>query len=344
MTRNVATITVVVISLLLPIAALAQDVPCSACGPGDHWIDTCQTGQDQIADNGALIGIDTTLDCQADTSLVMMSCSGSPLIITRSDPRDDSANFPGQSAADSHLDVIDTEIVSLCLTGGGLTLVAGLGQGQGGVLGQSLGTIVESSSDPKTANSFFDVFFEVDLGQGNYAYNQTALRISIDINCVPPQAEYIHPTGCLQLFSSPIAGQGTNVANLVSAEHHVYLSAQSTCCLTDGQCLLTTQSQCEDQGGTIHPGADCSTTGACCLSDGTCSVITAECCADLGGTYKGNQTDCISTTCDAVVPPTTTPTTPTPPCGTGAAGGATAALLCTILGWGAMKSRRTRRW
>jgi hypothetical protein len=207
--------------------AAAQGEPCSQCGPGPHWVDICGAGQDQIANQGAVVGIDMDLDCVEDISLVLRPCAvpNDLLIIDRSDPRDDSQNFPGLRPVDGHLDVIDTEIISMCLTGGGITLRAGAGQQQGpGILAPSLGAIAEQPGDPTRAESFFDVFFEVDLGGGMYVYNQTPLRIEVGpegITCVPPQADYIKPEGCFPLYTSPIPGQGMLVANLVTADHSV---------------------------------------------------------------------------------------------------------------------------
>ena len=315
-------------------------VPCSDCGPGAHWVDTCGAGQDRITDQGALVGIDTTLNCQPDTNLVMGSCA--ILVINRSDPLDDSANFAGLRAVDGHLDVIDTEIVSMCLTGGGVTLVAGAGQGQGAVLAPSLGAIAEQPGDNEVAESFFDVFFEVDLGGGAYAYNQTALRIQIDINCVPPQAEYLHPTGCLELYTSPVPGQGINVANLVSAEHHVHPNEAAACCAQNGTCAMATQSACEGQGGTLHPGADCDTTGACCLDDGLgCVEATEQCCQDLGGQYQGGGSACLGDGNDNRIDDACEG------CGAGlCGGGAGGMLLPMMLAMGGMKiglSRARRR-
>jgi hypothetical protein len=135
---------------------------------------------------------------------------------------DDSHFFPGLRPLDGHNDVIDTEIRSMCLTENGYTLRVGAGQQHGpGVLAASRGAIAELPTDDTMAASFFDVFFEVELGGGVYVYNQTALRISSTIDCVPPQADYIHPTGCLPLYTSPIPGQGIRVANLTSAVHRV---------------------------------------------------------------------------------------------------------------------------
>jgi len=162
-----------------------------------------------------------------DVNLILWPCAvpDNLAIINRSAPRDDSQNFPGLRPVDGHLDVIDTEIISMCLTGGGYTLRAGLGQG--GVISRSLGAVAEQPGNPTLAESFFDVFFEVQTPQGPL-YNQTPLRLAAVINCVPPKAAYIHPTGCLPLFTSPIPGQGMHVANLVTAQHNVNIPITPT--------------------------------------------------------------------------------------------------------------------
>ncbi len=209
----------------IPVYLPAQDTPCSECGPGSHWVDTCSEGQDQMASNSALVGIDINLDCLVDFNLILTPCADPDnlLIIDRSDPLDDSTNFSGTRDVDQHLDVIDTEIVSMCLTNGLVTLKVGQGQG-GGITQQSLGAIAEQSNDDTLAESFFDVFFEVD-GFANLLYNQTALRLSVGqslIDCVPPQTTYLHPTGCIPLYTSPTVGEGVLVANLIDAQHIVF--------------------------------------------------------------------------------------------------------------------------
>jgi hypothetical protein len=120
-----------------------------------------------------------------------------------------------------HLDVIDTEILAMELKGGGYTLRAGAGQGEGAPLTATKGTIVEQASDPTLADSFFDVFFEVELPGGGYAYNQTPLRVSSVIDCVPPESDYIHPDQPITLYDSPVVGQGNIVARIISARHRV---------------------------------------------------------------------------------------------------------------------------
>ena len=158
--------------LLFATIVAAQQDPCDECGPGPHWIGQCATGQVDMP-SGAVVGIDLNLDCKTDTSLVL---SGSTTV-KHSDPLDDSVQFPGSSMSDDYLDVIDTEVVSMNLMGIGVALIAGAGLGQGGVLAPSLGAIIEQQADPALADSFFDIFFEVDLGGGTYAYNQIALTL-----------------------------------------------------------------------------------------------------------------------------------------------------------------------
>ena len=220
------------------------DSSCEDCGPGPHWVDQCPGGMDHMP-SGALVGIDMDLDCLPDISLVL---SG-PVFVSRSNPRDDSQMYPGVAPIDGHLEVIDTEIISMSLSGGGgVTLTAGGGYGQGGVLARSLGTIVEKQSDPKLADSFFDVFFEVNLGGGVYVYNHTPMRVSSVIDCVPPNARYVHPIGCLALYNSPTPGQGREVARLVTADHDTYPEPEA-CCFRDGSCMDAIPAECVAQGG-----------------------------------------------------------------------------------------------
>ena len=215
-TRVVLVITV--LFGLFVCSAFAQE-PCEACGAGDHWVDTCSGGVDVIEDQGAIIGIDLDLDCAEDASMTLFPCPEStPLTINRSDPLDDSMNFPGLRPIDGHLDVIDTEIVQMCLTGGGFTLIVGAGLGQGGVLAPSYGAIAELPSSPDSAESFFDVFLEIQIPGGLFLYNQFPLRLETEIFCVPPDdAVYLYPTDCIPLYT--VTGQ--HVANLIRAEHRV---------------------------------------------------------------------------------------------------------------------------
>lgn len=200
-----------VIALAVSLASLTPDrasaVP--VCGPGSHWIDSCPAGTDSLSNTSVLVELDEVGgDCVKDLTVTL---SG-PTEIVRQAASDDSANFPGTRPVDAHLDVIDTEIVSMSLTGGSFTLRVGAGGGP--ALSASQGAVAEQSGDPTLGDSFFDVFFEIDDGINLY-YNQSALRLEAVIPQYPPDP--IHPPNpvlCLDLFSAPSGGFDTGI-NLV---------------------------------------------------------------------------------------------------------------------------------
>lgn len=161
-------------------------------GPGDHWVESCMGGQDTFTKVLASARVDITLDCQADTTL---PGSGSAVIL-RNDPSDDSRNYPGSRPTDGHLDVIDTEILSLSLICSGATIVAGAGQGQGGVLPASPGVIAEETADSALAESFFDCYLEAHIN-GQYVYNYIPIRLQASIDRFPPYGQTYSFTGCI---------------------------------------------------------------------------------------------------------------------------------------------------
>jgi hypothetical protein len=176
------------------------------------------------------------------------------LVIDRTDPLERSINFPWVGVVDGHNDVIDTEIISMCLTAEGFTLRAGAGQGQGAVISPSLGTIFEIPGDPRMGWSFFHVYFEFDLGGGTYVYNHEPMIIEARIDCVPPRAGYIHFEDCLPLYDSPQPG-GEPVALLTRAQHIVYPpppQIQRVCCIDDF-CMLMTMEDCFMDHGYFQP-------------------------------------------------------------------------------------------
>ncbi|MFQ5518182.1 MAG: hypothetical protein ACE5E8_11485, partial [Acidimicrobiia bacterium] len=214
--------------------------PCAECGPGAHFIDQppCPAGgsdQDTI-DTGALVGIDLNGDCLADTSVVLGGIS----TIGKVGPLDDSAQFPGLRPVDNHTDVVDTEIIAMRLSGGGVSMIAGAGLGAN-ALAASLGAVAEQPGNAAAADSFFDVFFEVSGGGlGGPAYNQTPINVATVIDCLPPKGRYIHIQGCTPIFDSPVPGVGTQVGNLVSARHFTF----PECCLPDGTCTAMATKLC----------------------------------------------------------------------------------------------------
>jgi hypothetical protein len=193
-----------------------------SCGPGPHWIDSCAGITDDVMESGALVGVNfvlTNCNLPAEQNITL---SG-PVTVQRLGSHDiEVADSYCPATVDGHLDVIPTEIVSMNLTGSGYTLIAG--HQAAPELQQSIGYVVEKPDDNTLGCSFFDVFFKV-ITPGGTLYNQTPLRLQATIDKVPPTATYI-PTEmiCLALYTSPIYGQGTHMANLVQAQHNVYVS------------------------------------------------------------------------------------------------------------------------
>lgn len=179
--------------------------PCSACGPGTHWVDTCAGGSDTMTTR-AEIGIDfiLPLDCWPDTSIVLTG----PVTVIRSGPLDVSANFAVGGGDGGHPDILDTEMRSMSLIGaGGITLRAGIPAGLSvgtstcstsgsGLVPKSCGVIQELPGPPaRWANSFFEVYFQVEISPGSFLYNDVPVEVEATISCVPPRAEYIKTVG-----------------------------------------------------------------------------------------------------------------------------------------------------
>jgi len=122
-------------------------------------------------------------------------------------------NKPADKDGDG-LDEVNTEIIQLDLTGGGLTVRESPSR-------MSIGLIEEQQNiTPGTmdfpANSFFDVFFEVDVG-GLTLHNEAPFRIACKIDEVPPQlCFYVPPVRePIPLLNS----QGMKIATLLHGKH-----------------------------------------------------------------------------------------------------------------------------
>ncbi len=179
---------IVVLVLVLAIAPVASAV---TPGPGPHWIDTATAGLD-IMPTEAFFGVDVTFDGLPEFDVLLTG----PTIVQRSAALDDSVAFPGLRPLEGHLDVIDTEIVAMSLTGGGMTLRAGTGEGLGT---PSLGAVAEWPADPFLADSFFDVFFEIDVNLPVIGlvtlHNQDPLRVDAVVDRLPPLPGTVYVIG-----------------------------------------------------------------------------------------------------------------------------------------------------
>ncbi|BAP54310.1 hypothetical protein THII_0013 [Thioploca ingrica] len=169
------------------------------CGLGDHWVDICSSGIDDSPSH-ATIGIAFGTDCQDKPGGVHLIKLSGPTIILRGDPVDaikDHPQLPNVGEFDGHNDVIETEMVFLELSGdsplGPITVRAGDGIGNLNNDNSlySPGAIHERNSiNPnygiREADSFFNVWFEMDTPLGTLYNKVPFLMESIGIPKVPP--------------------------------------------------------------------------------------------------------------------------------------------------------------
>ncbi len=218
-----------IILLAISVSALAvmftsftpPSASAAGCGPGSHWIDTCPVGTDDLGITSVDFGIDTDGDCLVELNLNLTG----PVTVDRAAASDVSANFGGVGSVDSHLDVIDTEIMTMTMTGGGFTMKVGTSTtGINAGVPRSLGALEEQAGNNLLGDSFFDIFFEADDGVNPKTYNQSALRLDADppLDRVPPLSgtDYGSLTSeCVDLWTAPSGGFDTGV-NLVATGHH----------------------------------------------------------------------------------------------------------------------------
>jgi len=167
---------------LLILLAVPDYSEATACGPGLHWLDTCQSGTDTF---NATFGADLirVSDSVKITTIMVVG----PATIFRGDPKD--TPDPWDAQLNPHLNQIDIEIVSLNLTGGGITLTTGDGVGNlmsDGPL-YSPGTIIEQLFNRWWAQIAVDVTFELLVPQVGTLKNNTApLGLATAVDGWPP--------------------------------------------------------------------------------------------------------------------------------------------------------------
>ena len=213
------------------VLAFAAPAVASICGPGDHWVDGCLPGTDtfpSVAEIG--IGLPTA---ESEN----LSLSG-PTIVRRMSPSDDSVNYPGTRPVDGHQDTIDIEMVALSLVGD--SPLFGPVSVELQPSPPTYGVIAEKPTDPSVADSFFDVFFKIDiLSAGVALHTETPVRVTSEINKVVPVGSAYEWVGSLPLldpFGSPSGFRLERVTHIPYPEP----SSVVLCCLGAG--LLLAQS------------------------------------------------------------------------------------------------------
>jgi len=178
-------------ALLLGVVPVGADV----YGPGDHWVDTVTVG---------------TYDMNIDGEFTVTIPGIGPLVFPVTGQmavwHGDAQDTP-DPLDPGHLNYVDTELVSMSMTGtiptvGTFVLTGGDGVANGlddGPL-YTAGGITELVGDPAWAESFFDIFFEVELDStifGNVTvFNKEPLHVESLIDRIPPVGfEYVYAGG-----------------------------------------------------------------------------------------------------------------------------------------------------
>jgi len=155
----------------------------AVCGPGNHWVDTCPGGLYTFSSVSTVaVNLDLDGNGSLETNIPFLQLFGGTSV------------FLGTGSATTHS--IGTELASLLETDAtfGITLKAGDGNGNLANDGPlfSPGAINEQAGNPALADSFFDVFFEIDipLPAGPLILtNQTGLIVDcVGLSSAPPSA------------------------------------------------------------------------------------------------------------------------------------------------------------
>jgi hypothetical protein len=158
------------IALSLSVMSFASSsIMAAECGPGEHWVDTCPAGTDEIPISTAVVTIE--IPCGGKSQTMVFK---GPTKIERQ------AGVPHS---------ITTEMVSMLLKDETETITIRAGVDEG-VERATKGKITEVT--PTTADSYFDVFFEIDGPFGTW-HNNKPHHMGAIIKEVPPLGEWHFP-------------------------------------------------------------------------------------------------------------------------------------------------------
>ncbi len=173
------------------------------CGPGPEWIRNCPSGTDYMQNTEATMGIGFGTACiDVDLEVTLTG----PMEVYRGNPVNRITShsvLPNVGTDDSVTDVIETEIVSMILTGSGFTLRVGDGIGNlssdnslysPGAIDELPSYInpappsSDSTVDSTMGHSFFEIFFELEGTPWGTLHNQADKPLIMEtvISKVPP--------------------------------------------------------------------------------------------------------------------------------------------------------------
>ncbi len=179
-----------------------------------------------------VVEIDTLSETTGFLELVGGPLGDTPVQFALGGPATVHVFFEGPTEGDAFDDdgngreEVATELVSLNLTNGTQTLtinpdMPSLGQIEE-LINNAPGSLDLDPFNPGNADSFFDVFFELDVGGGQILHNEQALRIQAVISEKPPLTttyfQILPPAGPIELFDG--TGNPSGVF-LNRATHHI---------------------------------------------------------------------------------------------------------------------------
>lgn len=152
---------------------------------------------------------------------------------------------------------------------------------------------------PGTADSFFDVWVEIEIGN-NTLVTDGPLQLAGVLTWKPAgDCDVLEIEEQIELID-PLTGEGTGIYIL----RITYVpDGTSACCLPDGSCMDTYYADCMNASGIYHAGECCEDIscgppeGACCFDDGSCTFTTEQFCLGDGGTYQGDNVTCDEADC-----------------------------------------------
>ena len=141
-------------------------------------------------------------------------------------------------------------------------------------------------------DSFFDLYFEIEVGGGTYTTEKPKRLAGVISHKPPAPCELLENDENTAVYDA--AGNPTGFyVGPMKLRLVPCAQVKEACCLPDGTCTELTPDECLARKGTPQgPGTQCTTPEACCLDDGSCIMVDPLCCDEQGGKPMGAGTAC----------------------------------------------------
>jgi len=217
----------------------------------------------------------------------------------------------GQARDDSGdgRDEVQTELVGMHLTGesshGPIRVSTRLDRPSAGIMEEignaAQGRLEVPPFEPGTVDSFFDVFFEIEIG-GRVLVHGAPVRIAGILSHKPAALGNVYVRTDRSNVSLIDAGTGDPSGYFLGPIR--YWPRPAGACCVDGTCIKPgTEAECVELGGTWFPERTCAEVvcpEACCFPDSTCADLPRDLCAERGGNPMGPGSQCADVVCEPI--------------------------------------------